>query len=564
MRNLITLAILTLPCINCLGGMKPPVDLNRFSEESIQTCTVSLPEAWKAYLAVSDLVVIGKPFYSPSKAFGICPQVRIGWFLTNLTNEPLYLKVIYGSPNPQGKGQTGFGVGYALHAHEQRAIHSMVPAWSAVRSTKLQLDLIELRLPGQRLRPSKRHRGTTTEPLQISESIAANSCIAHQTNGRLRVDRIYLASTDSGERVLDIHIVSTTGTDYQLAIQTSVGDPSKIDWGKLGVNPLSKSKGSFVEKRIKLSGQDRSLLRTPYIIPSDAGTKPLLAYNLSVPQESIEDCSHALGGFDVSDRLSLSHGGRLVATGCMPLKQLAEEGGVTLPVSVPIETRAQLTTQRRSNHFLFRYRPESFAAEHINQIVHEREVAYEKLKAMLLMDLPITVTIDLYPDMEAKGLGSGTKWTPANTLNNRHIAEVYNQGYQCDACHELAHIFTFHFGGGGQGLCEPFAVYCEADNDVSSAMECARQKLAGDSLRPFYETLSSPSDELSAFIHYLLSRNLDQFKEFYVATSRGKSRDELDKTCRDIYGMNLEDLDQQWRSHLRAPSPNGNVTGKGR
>jgi hypothetical protein len=94
------------------------------------------------------------------------------------------------------------------------------------------------------------------------------------------------------------------------------------------------------------------------------------------------------------------------------------------------------------------------------------------------MDLPAIVTIDLYPDMKAKGLGSGTTWTPANTVTNTHIAEVYNESTRVDSNHELAHIFTYHFGSGGGVLREPFAVSCEAYYDIPKMMEAARQRLS--------------------------------------------------------------------------------------
>ena len=104
-----------------------------------------------------------------------------------------------------------------------------------------------------------------------------------------------------------------------------------------------------------------------------------------------------------------------------------------------------LTVARKSAHLDFHYRPGSYADRHIERIIDRREKAYERLSTILKMELPKRIRIDLYPDMRAKGLGSGTKWTPANTVNNAHIAEVHSETNKTDPHHELAHIFSYYF-----------------------------------------------------------------------------------------------------------------------
>jgi hypothetical protein len=220
---------------------------------------------------------------------------------------------------------------------------------------------------------------------------------------------------------------------------------------------------------------------------------------------------------------------------------------------VPVEERAKLTAEKRSEHFLFRYRPDSYAATNIEQVIKVREKAYAKLKAMLRMDLPVIVTIDLYPDMEAKGVGSGTTWTPANTVNNKHIAEVYSDsGRNVDPCHELAHIFTFHFGGGGEGLSEPFAAYAETDFNLPRTTETVRLRLKEGRLGSLYEVLSSPgpTDDNTLFIHYLIKRDLAKFKQFYVRTTQSQNRDDLERASHETYGTDLAGLERDWHSWL--------------
>ncbi len=174
------------------------------------------------------------------------------------------------------------------------------------------------------------------------------------------------------------------------------------------------------------------------------------------------------------------------------------------------------------------------------------------------MELPKTVTIDLYPDMKAKALGSGAAWTPANTITYTHIAEVYNQGYQCDSFHELAHIFSYHFPnnatGDGVNLVEAFAVYFERDNrQMQPIIEDMTQQLNAGNLRSLDQILldgyTAPPDAM-AFIDYLLRKDLNKYKVFYVRVRLADSVADLEKACLEIYETDLKGLELQWHSSL--------------
>ena len=114
------------------------------------------------------------------------------------------------------------------------------------------------------------------------------------------------------------------------------------------------------------------------------------------------------------------------------------------------------------------------------------------------------VTVDLYPDGQAKGLGSGTYYTPANTVTDTHIAEVYNSSYQCDIYHELAHIFSYRFGDTGPaapGLIENFAEYFEHQNmNLDDKRQAVRRQLGEGKLRPLND-LASAKQLLSHLRH---------------------------------------------------------------
>ena len=232
---------------------------------------------------------------------------------------------------------------------------------------------------------------------------------------------------------------------------------------------------------------------------------------------------------------------------------ISSTGTVTLPPTVPVAERAKLISETPSDHFLFRYRPDSYAEHNITSIVLSRESAYGKLHAMLRMDLPNMVTIDLYPDMEAKALGSGTAWTNANTVNNHQIAEVCNEASQSDPSHELAQIFAMQFGDAGKGLNESFATYWEADTDIVAAKERLRIVLGSGASRPLLDSLAVPCDESWTFIDCLLKQDMPKFKQFYTRLSSAETLTSaaLDDAARKVYGTDFAKLEEQWRAYVQ-------------
>ncbi len=533
------------------------------SQES-KTYEVSIPEQWKPYLSVGKLTVIGKAFYGVrSKFFGLFPVVRIHWSLKNLTSEPMFLNVNYRSPRPNGPGGSGFGVGYVLKAHEEYSIEDVVPVFSAKIPTALQIRLIKLWLPGKKLNLSSYHLGVMTEPLKVSSEQPSQFDIVSQDDQRVELKKVHLMPLEDHRNALEITMVNKTNQTLWANVEVAIGDPVKADNATPGMNPLARSKGSFSSGAVTIHSQSHSTIRLPYSVPSDAGEMPVLVFRLfESNQHPDANLKRRLGLTE--EELHVLRYGRVISVGCVDLREAAEKGQVALPVRVPVKERATLISQKHSKHFLFRYRPNSYAARNIDIAIKDREEAYKRLSAVLRMELPKTVTIDLYPDMEAKGLGSGTKWTPANTVTNTHIAEVYNETYQCDAFHELVHIFSYHFpnhgGSGGGGLTEAFAVYFEPDNfQMGPATDKVRQKLNEGNLRSLDEILLNDSlgeDEV-VLIDFLLKHDLEKFKRLYVSVRRAKGLEDLEKACQDIYKTDLKGLEKQWHGFLGLGLPEG-------
>ncbi|MHC4574310.1 MAG: hypothetical protein ACYS76_09300 [Planctomycetota bacterium] len=303
--------------------------------------------------------------------------------------------------------------------------------------------------------------------------------------------------------------------------------------------------GPLAKSIVRVSGHSVAKIEVPYVIPG-VGRKPLVAFTFFEPSEE-----WLAPGGDM-----IKHCIEPFCWGWYDLCEAAERGQAKLPVLVPVEERTKLTAERESEHFLFRYRPGSYAEQNIERIIKEREEAYDHLSRVLQMELPDIVTIDLYPDMESKGLGSGTTYTACNTRSSKHIAEVHGQAYQCGAYHELAHIFSYHFPGYSSnrgGLVESLAVYFEPGNiNPDEAREKLKRRLREEELKSLSETLlpDGVCEENVVFIDFLLKKDVEKFKEFYVRATCADDMEDLEKAAKEVYGTDLKGLDEGWRKFI--------------
>ncbi|NLF31825.1 MAG: hypothetical protein GX591_13180 [Planctomycetes bacterium] len=536
-------AVAAAPCLGT-EGQEP-----RTPAEAADAVTV--PEAWRDCLEAGPLTVAGGPFYGVIEGFGMIPVVPVRWSLRNLTDQTLYVEMGYGSRNPNGPGGTGMSVSYVLAPHEDRSIRDTAAVFSVAVPAKLRVGLDGLRLPGRTMDPPSRR--SVVEGVALPPSPGRAAVFAF--DGPLAVKHVRLTHAPEQGNRLEVLVANPTGRRCIVGVQVAVGDPARSD-PALVETPLARSRGAFVEQMAAVEPGGESLLALPYRVPSDAGEAPALAYRVFEERGPIDA--------DLLKRLALTerdvrHPDRpLIQAGGFDLAAAAAAGLAVLPPCVPVKERAKLTIQTASEHFLFRYRPDSFAAGNIESIIEVREAAYERLRGALDMDLPFAVTIDLYPDMEAKSLGSGTTWTPANTVNSRHIAEVCNETCQCDAAHEVAHLFSFQFGSGGDRLCEAFAVRWEQDVDLAAYRRRAAGRVAdGTAADPLGGDVS---EEAVTFVDCLMRRDLASFKAFMAACAREKTSEELDRAARAIYGAGLDDMRRWWREDLAAAEPRDGET----
>jgi hypothetical protein len=522
-----------------------PVDLtDKAVQNTERTYDLTIPEAWKQSISVGELTVDCNAFYGVPWFLGLFPVVRLHLPVENLTAETLYFKVNYRTEGKQrGFGNSGMGVVYKLEPREKRLIDTIAPIGSATRPIAFILRMSEpFNEPDSNF--STATKVVIVDPFKVSATDTKDIELRNIKNEYFEIKKVQLVhSNEQGNRVV-FEIQNKTNSDVPLEAYVAVNDPENIE--NKGV--LERSRGFFNDSIETIPAKNTVSITIPYEIPP-VGPKPVLVYTLFKPNQEIEPGEHDHRKWDMV----------LAGYGALDLCEAAERRQCEIPVHLPVEERIKLTAQKETEHFLFRYRPDSYAEQNIAKIIREREDAYTKLSRVLQMELPVKVTVDLYPDIEAKGLGSGTTWTPANTRNNKHICEVYDNSYQCDPFHELAHIFSYHFpnyGSNKGGIVESFAAYFEPHNmAVGPTKQILKNKLSQGKLPSLDKVLlaDGSSQELVILIDFLLQKDVEKFKRFYVLVTKSQKAD-IEKVSRQIYGVDLKELEKQWHEFINRDS----------
>ncbi len=506
-----------------------------------ETHEVTIPEQCKSKISVGELTVDHNAFYGICWEFGLFPVVRLNLPVENLTSKTLYFKFNYTTKSKiKGYSNSGMGVTYTLAPSEKRLIDTIVPIASITRPIKF---LIRMSEPSENLdtQVSADNVIITIDPFQKSPSPSNDKDLKKVINEYFEIKEVRLKHSSEQGNLVIFQVLNLTDKEQKLGLYAGVNDPVIMET-KLG---LARSRG-FISRTIEtIPAKDIKTITIPYNIPP-VGPKPILVFTLFKP--NIEESFKA-------ERDRRRWDITLAGYGSFDLNKAAEQTQCVIPNHEPVEERAKLTAEKKSEHLLFRYRPGTYAEKNIDKAVSEREQAYDKLNKVLQMELPVTVTIDLYPDMEAKALGSGTTWTPANTRSNKHICEVYNEEYQCDPHHELAHIFSYHFpnyGSNKGGIVEAFAAYFEENNmPVGPTKKILKRQLSEGKLPSLLEVLQSQSSgqELVILIDFLLKKDVEKFKQFYVIITKSQKPD-IKKAVRQIYGMDLKDMEEQWHEFI--------------
>jgi len=523
---------------------------------------LKLPPSFVRTLAVSKISISPSSMFGSPWDFGLSPSVRLRYGLTNLTKQTLHVLVNYRTEVKRKGTNTGTGACYLLAPRESRIIEAIAPVAGFQPNLRFVLMLVPLehapenadfaRLSGNKVLV------IDPLPLKVSPLPAGLSATCLSMPQPLELLRVSLMTSN--------HVNCISATLTNRTEQARVGGL----W--VGVNhvntpaggPPSVPGGGFFKRESALvPARGVAVLSVAYDLPN-SGPHPLLAYQVVECVQGMPDPS-ALQKRNVSAIMAATDV-NLVAWGAVDLVETARAGECVLVPPVPIEQRTNLTAETKSAHFIFRYRPDSVAERDIEQIVAAREAVYNKLSRLYEIELPGPVQIDLYPDMEAKGLGSGTPINVANTINASHIAEVYNSMTHVSPGHELAHIFSFRFPGhhdrggalgkSGDGFVEGFAGCYEFNDSAKEALAGLRARLNGKPAPGLVDLIASASpgvnDEEVVLVDFLTRKNPKSFKTFYVEVIAHPDRKTIDKAARKAYNVSLEELEKEWQRFLRS------------
>ena len=512
-----------------------------FGSESSKSYDVNIPEEWKKDISVGELTIDHNAFYGVPWFLGLFPVVRLQLPVENLTYQTLYFRIHFRTEGKKrGYGNSGMGALYELKQREKRLIDTIAPIGSATIPICFKLGMSEpFDDPDDNV--STKTKVVIIDPFEISATHIEDVELKNIKNGFFEIKNVRLMySEEKGNHVV-FEVRNKTNSDQRIESYVAVNDPEDIE----SKGPLERPRGFFSDS-IKIIPANKTISITiPYHIPH-IGPKPVLVYTLFKPNQDLEPGERDHRKWDMV----------LAGYGSFDLLRAAERGQCVIPVRLPVEERIKLTAYKETEHFLFRYRPSSYAEKHLDRAISEREAAYQRLCVALKIELPVRVTIDLYPDMEAKGLGSGTTWTPANTRNNKHICEVYNEQNQTDPHHELAHIFSYHFPGYSSnrgGIVESLAAYFEVHNmPIPETKVMLKRQLNEGKLDSLLEILQSEGScqELVILIDFLLAKDVEKFKEFYVSVTESQEKSDIEKACRLIYGTELKDMETQWHDYI--------------
>ncbi len=528
----------------------------------VRTYDVTIPDEWKSLLSAGKLSVIGSPFYGARyPGFGLSPLVRINWSLNNLTPDPLCVEVDYRSKTTLGKPKTGFGrIFYVLAPKEERVIDDIVPVFSAKTPVRFSIRMETVWRRHTEPPPSAKHTLVTTDPLSASGGPDKDIFKSGITQDHFAIRSVELTYSEEEGNALRIDVRNETDKEIPLGILVAVADP---ELGKDG--PVFSA--HFRQHQTNVPASSEAKICLPYSVPP-TGPNPMLAFTLFEPWGD----SMPATSYNDPYRGEPLRNIRPIYWGSFDLRQAAASGNCLLPKFVPAEERAYLTEAKRSKHFLFVYRPGSYVEQNLPAIIQEQEKAYDELRSVLGIDLPYMIVIELYPDMEAKGIGSGSRSSYANTASASRFCEVYNENLKGAPYHELAHIFSQWFclstpgkteGGsayGAYGLTEGFAGYFERGRDIQRPKEAARKALETNQLSPLAEILLSQktTEPIPALVDFLLKKDVEKFKEFYIDVTNAKGDQDLQKASKEIYGKTLGELEEEWHEYLKAPGGIGN------
>ena len=214
-----------------------------------------------------------------------------------------------------------------------------------------------------------------------------------------------------------------------------------------------------------------------------------------------------------------------------------------------------------SEHFIFYFRANSFAEQHMDSIKVIEEAAYRHIVRALSIDYQGVISIFIYDSPQDAGWEKigGRAYSRTETVEAIYSPAGKSIGVKGAACHEITHVMTWNALGeaGTQLLSEGMAVAMDGEwhskEDTITALHLWAKKFMQEEKLPSLTTLVHHWGDVPGTISYPVSGSFITFllekygaeklkRLFFKATPNNFSR-----IFKMIYGKPMTEIEQIWK-----------------
>ena len=218
-----------------------------------------------------------------------------------------------------------------------------------------------------------------------------------------------------------------------------------------------------------------------------------------------------------------------------------------------------------SEHFIFFFRENSFAEQHIDSIKTIEELAYQHIVRSLSLNYQGMISIYIYDSPQDAGWDKIKAMAFPRTETVEAIFSLTGKsiGVKGTTCHEIAHVITWNALGepGTQFLSEGIAVAMDGEwhsrADTTTSLHQWAKKFMQEGKLPSLITLVNNWEDVPGTISYPVSGSFVKFllekygaeklkQLFFKATP-----DDFFRNFKIIYGQPMTDIEQIWKMTIQ-------------
>lgn len=217
--------------------------------------------------------------------------------------------------------------------------------------------------------------------------------------------------------------------------------------------------------------------------------------------------------------------------------------------------------QKKSEHYIFNYLPDTLAEREIDRIILTQEKSYEKILSFLGTQNEREITYFLYPSNSIKGEISGDDGNGHADRKKFEVHAVYNGEVKCIGPHEDTHLLANSLGLPPQLFREGLAEFMTGNWDGRKHDEIVLEILHNN-LVPRFDTIIDDEEwykidenitypAAGSVVSYLITRF---GKEIFVSAYKTLHRDlaprENKQLFERIFKSSIDDLQDDWQNIL--------------